>query len=54
MRATLASAAVAHSPQEAQFPVIPVELGNFSILPGKCGFCTENSGQDQSLASQFP
>jgi len=40
--------------RRAEFSVIPVAPGIFSIVPEKCGVGTENNGANQALAGQFP
>jgi hypothetical protein len=38
----------------AEFPVIPVELGIFSIVLEKFGFGAENGETIQALTGKFP
>jgi hypothetical protein len=38
----------------AEFPVFPVETGNFGDFPGYRPFGCENSDANQSLAVEFP
>jgi hypothetical protein len=37
----------------SEIPVIPLEPGIFSILPGKSRFGTENGEPNQAVASEF-